>query len=289
MVSMPDFSRSRPATGWPRTRRPWPRFAGTVCRTGRASRRSAKSFALIVWVPTNSPLAFHRFVPGCFSTAATVVSRLAGACGCGSPRTRTCKSTSSRHAVLHPMKLQSPDWSAKRHSKAVWLSIKRATADRFRSRFAATAPSRPHIPECCTVVLLSRRYARPDSVLDTLGEPAMFITYAVIAVLLAAMVLASAATKLARTKDMVEGLHGHLGVPLSWFPFLSACEIAGAAGLIGGLWYKPIGIAAAVGLVLYFIGAVGAHLRKNDVKGAPSATVLLILSAVAIAFRAVTG
>ncbi|MVU79091.1 DoxX family protein [Nocardia sp. ET3-3] len=117
----------------------------------------------------------------------------------------------------------------------------------------------------------------------------MFITYAVIGVILGAMSLASAVAKLARTKDMVEGLHGRLGVPLGWFPFLAVCEIAGAAGLIGGLWYKPIGIAAAVGLVLYFIGAVGAHLRKNDVKGAPSATVFLVLSAAAIAFRVVAG
>ncbi|WP_405668066.1 DoxX family protein [Streptomyces sp. NBC_01166] len=41
-----------------------------------------------------------------------------------------------------------------------------------------------------------------------------------------------------------------------------------------GLWRGPPGIAAAVGLTLCFIGAVAAHLRVGDYKGAPPAAVL---------------
>lgn len=113
----------------------------------------------------------------------------------------------------------------------------------------------------------------------------MFIAYAVIGVLLALMLLASAYAKLTRNKALVDGLTG-IGVPLGMFPFLASCEIAGAAGVLVGLWYGPLGIAAAIGLVLYFIGAVGAHLRKRDFKGLPNASVMLIASAAVLALRA---
>jgi hypothetical protein len=114
----------------------------------------------------------------------------------------------------------------------------------------------------------------------------VFVAYAVIAVLLALMLLPSARAKLVRNERAVQTFTGKLGVPLGLYPFMAACEIAAAAGLIIGLWYGPLGIAAAVGLVLYFIGAIGAHLRKRDFKGLPSPTVILIVAAAAVALRA---
>jgi hypothetical protein len=112
----------------------------------------------------------------------------------------------------------------------------------------------------------------------------MFLTYAVLGILLAIVLLLSAFAKLTRNQKIVEGLTG-IGVPLGMFPFLAACEIAGAAGLVIGLWYGPLGVAAAIGVVLYFIGAVGAHLRKSDLKGLPNALVILIISAVVLVLR----
>ena len=53
-------------------------------------------------------------------------------------------------------------------------------------------------------------------------------------------------------------------VPRSWLPMLGALKLAGALGLLVGVVGLPvIGIAAATGLVLYFIGAVIAHLRAH--------------------------
>jgi DoxX-like family len=53
-------------------------------------------------------------------------------------------------------------------------------------------------------------------------------------------------------------------VPRSWLPMLGALKLAGAIGLLVGVVGPPaIGIAAATGLVLYFIGAVIAHLRAR--------------------------
>jgi hypothetical protein len=115
----------------------------------------------------------------------------------------------------------------------------------------------------------------------------MFVAYIVIAVLLALALLVSATAKLRRVPQLVEGLTG-LGVPLGLFPFLAACEIAGAGGLVIGLWYPPLGIAAAIGLVLYFVGAVSAHLRGRDFKGLPSPAVLLAASAAALILRAIS-
>lgn len=77
-----------------------------------------------------------------------------------------------------------------------------------------------------------------------------------------------------------------LNVPLGILPILGGAQIAGAAGLIIGVWYGPVGIAAAVGLMLYFIGAVGAHLRAKDAKGTIPAAILAIISILLTALRA---
>ncbi|MEU0807090.1 MULTISPECIES: DoxX family protein [unclassified Streptomyces] len=55
-----------------------------------------------------------------------------------------------------------------------------------------------------------------------------------------------------------------VGVPRTWIPWLAVLKAAGAAGLLLGLLgVRLIGVAAAVGLVLFFVGAVGAHVRKR--------------------------
>jgi hypothetical protein len=112
-------------------------------------------------------------------------------------------------------------------------------------------------------------------------EWTMFIAYAVVGVLLALALLVSAAAKLRRVPQLVDGLTS-LGVPLGLFPFLAACEIAGAGGVLIGLWYPPLGIAATIGLVLYFVGAVSAHLRKSDLKRMPNAAAMLAASGAAL-------
>jgi hypothetical protein len=112
----------------------------------------------------------------------------------------------------------------------------------------------------------------------------MSLAYGIAGIVLALLLLISAYAKLTRSQQIVDSLTG-IGVPLGMFPFLACCEIAGAAGLVIGVWWAPLGIAAAVGLVLYFVSAVGAHLRKSDFKGAPPAAVLLVASAVVLLLR----
>jgi hypothetical protein len=116
----------------------------------------------------------------------------------------------------------------------------------------------------------------------------MSIAYGITAVLLALLLLASAAAKLARRPQRIVDGFAALGVPPGGLPLLAACEVAGAVGLVLGLWYPPLGIAAAIGVVLYFVGAIGAHLRKNDIKGIPSPSVLLALAAAALVLRMIS-
>lgn len=55
-----------------------------------------------------------------------------------------------------------------------------------------------------------------------------------------------------------------LRVPRSWVRPLGTLLTAGAAGLLAGFAVPPLGRLAAAGLVLYFLGALVAHVRVRD-------------------------
>ncbi|MEV0251510.1 DoxX family protein [Nocardia sp. NPDC050712] len=112
----------------------------------------------------------------------------------------------------------------------------------------------------------------------------MFIAYAVVGILLSLMLVASARAKLVRDPKIVEGM-GTLGVSARALPLLAAAEIAGAAGLLIGLWLAPLGVAAAIGVVAYFVGAVAAHLRVADYKNTLPAAVGLIVAIAVLGLR----
>ncbi|MCK8676898.1 MULTISPECIES: DoxX family protein [Streptomyces] len=79
-------------------------------------------------------------------------------------------------------------------------------------------------------------------------------------------VLANAAIAVAdlRGAAFVRANSAEVGVPRDWLWWLGALKGAGAAGLLLGLLGVPwVGEAAAVGLVLFFTGAVIAHVRAG--------------------------
>ncbi|WP_329081447.1 MULTISPECIES: DoxX family protein [unclassified Streptosporangium] len=55
-------------------------------------------------------------------------------------------------------------------------------------------------------------------------------------------------------------------LPRSWVPVLGMMLAAGSLGLLGGFALPMLGTLAAAGLVLYFIGALLAHLRVGSRK-----------------------
>jgi DoxX-like family len=91
--------------------------------------------------------------------------------------------------------------------------------------------------------------------------------YVVVASLMSLVAVGSGVAKLRRDPHVVKVIHEVVRVPMKWFPWLAGCEFAGAAGLLIGIVWAPLGLAAAVGLIVYFTGAIVAHLRVGDLKG----------------------
>ncbi|GAA2568046.1 MULTISPECIES: DoxX family protein [Streptomyces] len=91
----------------------------------------------------------------------------------------------------------------------------------------------------------------------------MFTAYAIVTVI---AVLANAGIAVAdfSRAEFVLANSAEVGLPQTWLPWLAAPKAAGAAGLLLGLMGVPvIGAAAATGLVLFFTGAVAAHIRAH--------------------------
>jgi sorbitol-specific phosphotransferase system component IIC len=109
-----------------------------------------------------------------------------------------------------------------------------------------------------------------------------------VTVLFALMTALSALLKIRLDPKVVKSIHETVGVPMKFFPHLAACEIAGALGLVIGIWSPPLGVTAGSGLVLYFIGAIVSHLRVGDVKGIGSAAFMFGLSVASVALRIAT-
>lgn len=77
-------------------------------------------------------------------------------------------------------------------------------------------------------------------------------------------------------------------VPRSWTVPLGTLLGAGALGLLAGLAIPVLGIAAASGLVLYFVAAIIAHLRVGDRALGPAVASLALTTAtlvVTLVFR----
>lgn len=78
-----------------------------------------------------------------------------------------------------------------------------------------------------------------------------------------------------------------VGVPRSALPTLAVLKLAGAGGLLVGLLgLRHIGIAAAVGLVLYFVGAVIVHIRARVFSNIAFPGGYLLLSVLSLALSA---
>jgi hypothetical protein len=110
----------------------------------------------------------------------------------------------------------------------------------------------------------------------------MFIATIVVAVLFAVLLAASAVGKLRRDASQVAVLERVGATRMA--PVLAGLELAAAAGLLVGLAWWPIGVAAGVGAALYFVGAIVAHLRVGD-RAVLMPVVLLLVSAAVVVLR----
>src|SRR5919106_3983210 len=90
----------------------------------------------------------------------------------------------------------------------------------------------------------------------------MSITFVAITGLAAIADLAAAAVDFLRVQWVVDNMTKY-GVPHSWLFPLGALKAAGGIGLIVGVAAPLLGTAAALGLVLYFVGAVITVVRSR--------------------------
>lgn len=91
----------------------------------------------------------------------------------------------------------------------------------------------------------------------------MHISALVASLVLAVAMLGSGVAKLVRAQRVVAMMQA-VGVREPMLPLLGGLQIAATIGLVLGVWVPVLANAAAVGLILYFAGAIGAHLRARD-------------------------
>jgi hypothetical protein len=78
----------------------------------------------------------------------------------------------------------------------------------------------------------------------------------------------------------------HFGIPWRGYQLIGVAELAAAGGVLVGLWYHPLGLAAASGMAVLLLGALTSHRRSGDtVKETMPALVALVI---AVAYLAVT-
>lgn len=114
----------------------------------------------------------------------------------------------------------------------------------------------------------------------------MNVAAAVASTLLAALLAFSAIRKLSHRPEVVES-YLRAGVPEDKLDYLAVTLLAGAAGLLVGLLWAPLGMAAALALVVYFLVAMAFHIRAGDAEHLPTPLVMALLAAAALALRLV--
>ncbi|MET0909535.1 MAG: DoxX family protein [Ilumatobacteraceae bacterium] len=111
----------------------------------------------------------------------------------------------------------------------------------------------------------------------------MFFACVVVTLLLAFVTFGSAMGAL-KEDGPVRQLIDHVGLG-RWLRVLGFVELTASVGLVVGLFWAPIGVAAAAGLVVFFLGAMIAHIRVGDPPGpimAPAVPMLLSIAALVL-------
>ena len=104
-----------------------------------------------------------------------------------------------------------------------------------------------------------------------------------VSVLLAVLLIPIAIGQLRGNPAQLEALTA-VKVPHNRIPLIAGAQLCGALGLLVGLAAPPLGIAAAIGIVLLFLGALIVHARARNANVVP-ALVMLALAMAALSLR----
>ena len=115
----------------------------------------------------------------------------------------------------------------------------------------------------------------------------MFAATAILSALLAGILTFSALRKLSHRPEVIQ-TYVRVGVPEDKLDYLATILLAGAAGLVIGLAWAPIGVAASACLVVYFMLAVAAHIRAGDERNLATPLVIEMIAAATLVLRLAT-
>ncbi|QBS40569.1 DoxX family protein [Nocardia sp. CS682] len=112
----------------------------------------------------------------------------------------------------------------------------------------------------------------------------MDVAYYIVGVLAALWIGFSGYSLFSQQQFVVEPLEQY-GVPRAWWNWLAMAKSAGALGLIVGFFVPVIGVAAAVGLILYFVGASATAIRARSYQTAVFPVLYLVPAAATLALQ----
>jgi hypothetical protein len=112
----------------------------------------------------------------------------------------------------------------------------------------------------------------------------MFAAYITVTLLAAVANFYAATNDFTRPAWLLANM-AKLRISKAWLPTLGILKAAGAVGLLLGIGIPLIGVAAAIGLTLFFIGAVITHIRAGDYSlgnGVPGIFLVVVLAALVL-------
>jgi len=112
----------------------------------------------------------------------------------------------------------------------------------------------------------------------------MFTAYVIVTVLTAAANTYAAIVDFRRPQWVLDNMT-KWGGSYSWLFELGALKAAGTLGLLVGIGVPLIGVAAAVGLALFFVGAITVVVRARWYSHLPWPATYLLLAIGALALR----
>jgi DoxX-like protein len=114
----------------------------------------------------------------------------------------------------------------------------------------------------------------------------MFIVYVAVTAVTIAAALWSTWVDVVRPQWLLDNM-AKVDVTEAQLPYLAGLKAVGGLGLLVGFVLPAVGVAAAAGLVLYFVLAIATVVRAPDYAQIPYPTVFLLLSAATLTLQLV--
>lgn len=92
----------------------------------------------------------------------------------------------------------------------------------------------------------------------------MLEVVAVVVPVVMALIFTKAGVDMVRDVEPTRATSARLGIDERRFGMIGVLQLLGAVGLLVGLAWWPLGVAAAAGLILLMLGAIVTHVRVGD-------------------------